>query len=143
MCRMATALNGRYLLQLREIGACIKQLMLECAVRDKFGDVAFRVFRLLLLRKPSPGLSGGGTHVACKLELKQQPACLRQQARVVDALLDGRIHPRHRSGEERLRLGAARGDERELKLDQCEPPRRPCVVGRRPQHRAPRLPRRL
>jgi len=71
MCRMATALNGRYLLQLREIGACIKQLMLECAVRDKFGDVAFRVFRLLLLRKPSPGLSGGGTHVACKLELKQ------------------------------------------------------------------------
>merc|ERR1719272_1246151 len=33
MVRMATALNGRYLLQLREIGATIKQLMLECAVR--------------------------------------------------------------------------------------------------------------
>ena len=70
MCRMATALNGdvRYLLQLREIGACIKQLMLECAIRDKFGELAFRVFRLLLLRRPT---GVGGAHVSCKLELKQ------------------------------------------------------------------------
>ena len=34
-CRMATALNGKYLLQLGEIGACVKQLMLEAAVRTK------------------------------------------------------------------------------------------------------------
>ena len=36
-CRMATALNGKYLLQLGEIGACVKQLMLEAAVRETLG----------------------------------------------------------------------------------------------------------
>ena len=67
-CRMATALNGKYLLQLGEIGACVKQLMLEAAVRDKFGELACRIFRMLLRKK---GGGGGADRAPLKLELKQ------------------------------------------------------------------------
>ena len=49
LCKMASALNGAYLLNLQEMAAATKQLTLETAVQRKFGELACRLFRLLLL----------------------------------------------------------------------------------------------
>jgi DNA-directed RNA polymerase III subunit RPC3 len=78
MCReplveMATTytLNGaKYVLRLRALCGCAQQLLMEAAVRDRFGERACRLFRLLVRKRARgpPRYSRSGN---LKLELKQ------------------------------------------------------------------------
>lgn len=70
LCQMASPLNGKYMFNLAEMTAAVKQIMLETAVLHKFGEAACRIFRLLLRL----GFKGGCVttdRLPLKLELKQ------------------------------------------------------------------------
>ena len=68
LCKMASTLNGKYILELAELGNAVKQLLLETVVRDLVGDVGCRIYRILLRKHAHGGCSGRGQQ---KLELKQ------------------------------------------------------------------------
>ena len=70
LCKMASTLNGKYILNLGELGSAIKQLILESTVRDRFGEMCSRLYKLLL-RSHAQGGGYGERRLPQKLELKQ------------------------------------------------------------------------
>ena len=68
LVKMASTLNGKYILELAEMGNAVKQLLLEAVVRDKVGEGGCRLYRLLLRKHAHGGCSARGQQ---KLELKQ------------------------------------------------------------------------
>ncbi|KAL1507209.1 hypothetical protein AB1Y20_008059 [Prymnesium parvum] len=70
LCKMASTLNGKYILNLSEMGSAIKQLVLENAIRERFGEMPSRLYKLLL-RSHAQGGGYGERKPPQKLELKQ------------------------------------------------------------------------
>lgn len=68
LCKMASTLNGKYLLELHEMCNAIKQVMVEGAVRTLVGEQGCRLFRLLCR---GHSLGGCTTKGQQKYELKQ------------------------------------------------------------------------
>ena len=68
LCKMASTLNGKYLIELHEIANAIKQVMVEGAVRTLVGEQGCRLFRLLCR---GHALGGCTTKGQQKYELKQ------------------------------------------------------------------------
>lgn len=68
LCKMASTLNGKYILELGELGNAVKQLLLEAVVRERVGELGVRLYRSLLRKHAHGGCSARGQQ---KHELKQ------------------------------------------------------------------------
>jgi DNA-directed RNA polymerase III subunit RPC3 len=68
LCKVASTLNDKYMLELPELCNCVKQLVLEGVVRSKHGDAACRLYRLLLRGHSNGSCSARGQQ---RYELKQ------------------------------------------------------------------------
>jgi len=73
LCMMASPLNGKYMLNLAQMTAAIRQLALETAVLNRCGETACRLFRLLLRFRANGGCPKieDGVPRVYRLELKQ------------------------------------------------------------------------
>ena len=68
LCKMASTLNGKYLLELPELSNAVKQILLEGAVRRLVGEQGCRLYRLLARGHAYGACSAKGQQ---KYELKQ------------------------------------------------------------------------
>ena len=66
--KMATTLNGKYMLELGEIANAVKQTMIEGVVKHKAGEAGCRLYRILARKHAHGGCSSRGQQ---KYELKQ------------------------------------------------------------------------
>ena len=78
LCRIASTLNGKYVLELAELSNAVKQLLLEGVVRRKVGEAGCRLYRLLL-RKHSHGACSARGQQKMDLKMLAEAALLPER----------------------------------------------------------------